>query len=321
MIELPTSGYIYPLGPKFEKSPIPDGYVELEKAVEMLGQVMFPVEWTGEERRIFEMGPTGQEFRSKVELETDQEFRNAVLMEQCELECEPYGGDPKLRYQIRSNFAKSPKTFVGMGDLPPLSTEALKEIEGGFTEEINRAKAVRERRGKVEDRFLREMLWPGALKAHYVALDGHFIEIEPHIWGGAEGKNYFKYGWVEILRPFGGTSKRPIFILESAVATASKLSPLTPGDGGDYKSSGMTSTGSIKTQTKRQKLLSTRIEDKKVLDKMETLLKNDPGVRSVTAASHAVVDEADGGGTWESRAKRLARKYTCSSRYNPRDPG
>lgn len=321
MNETPANSYSYPLGPKVEETPIPVGYVKLEEAVEVLGQAMFPGEWTGEERSISEWNSFGQEFRSKAEFELDREFRDAVFMFQCELECERYGGDPELRYQLRSNFAKGYVPYVPMDDLPPLPPEELEKIEGRFTDKFNLAKAVRDRREKVEDRFLREMLWPGALKAHYVALDGHFIEIEPHIWGGAEGKNYFKYGWVEILRPFGGTSKRPIFILESAVATASKLSPLTPGDGGDYKSSGMTSTGSIKTQTKRQKLLSTRIEDKKVLDKMETLLKNDPGVRSVTAASHAVVDEADGGGTWESRAKRLARKYTCSSRYNPRDPG
>ena len=287
MIETPENGYRYPLGPKVEEPPIPVGYIELQKAVEMLGQDMFPGEWTGEEREIIECNGYGQEFRSKVEIETDKDFRDAALMAQCELECEAYGGDPKLQYEIRRNVTENPKLYVDMKALLPLSAETLKEIEARFTDKFDLATAVRERREKVEDTFLHEMLWSGLLSAFYVDLAGKIIEIEPHIWGSAEGQNAFKYNWKEIPTYFGGTSKRPILIHETAIATALNSIPLIS-------------------------------DDKKLLEKMETLLKTDPKLRSINAASLAVADEAVGA-TWESKAKRLARKYTDAGKYNPRD--
>lgn len=289
MNETPANSYSYPLGPKVEETPIPVGYVKLEEAVEVLGQAMFPGEWTGEERSISEWNSFGQEFRSKAEFELDREFRDAVFMFQCELECERYGGDPELRYQLRSNFAKGYVPYVPMDDLPPLPPEELEKIEGRFTDKFNLAKAVRDRREKVEDRFLREMLWSGLLKAHYVALDGQLIQIEANIWGTVEGKNYFKSGWKEIPASLGGMSKKSILILESAVATALIPSPMISGD-------------------------------ERLLNKMETLLRTNSRVNSIKAASDAVADEIDGGGTEESRAKRLARKYKLAKRYDPKDP-
>jgi hypothetical protein len=287
--ETPKNRYSYPLGPKVEEPSIPVGYIELQKAVEMLGQDMYPGEWTGEEREIIDWNTFGTEFRSTVERDTDREFRDAVLIAQCELECKLYGGDPELRYQIRSNFAKGYVPYVAMDELPPLSTVALKEIEDLFADKIGLAKAVRERREKVEDRLLRDMLWSGSLKAHYVALDGRLTQIETNIWGAVEGKNYFTYGELSMPGHFGKTCKRPVLILEFAVTAALNSSSMISGE-------------------------------EKLLDKMEILLKTDPSVRSINAASYAVVDKADGGGTTESKAKRLARKYGLTDRYNPRDP-
>lgn len=285
MIETPAYRYSYPLGPKVEEIPIPVGYVKLGVAIEELGQAMFPGDWTGEERETIRWNTFGQEFRSNVEFETDREFRDEVLMAQCEIECELYGGDPKLRHQKRSNFAEGYVPYVPMDDLPPLSTESLKEIEGQFTENINQATAVRERREKVEDTFLREMLWAGLLQSYYAESDGQLIEIEPHIWGSVEGRNYLKYGWKEVLAPFDERRKTPILILESDL-----IARLT--NGGD---------------------------DEELLNKMEILLRTDPKVRSINAAADALVSEAVGGGTDESRAKRLARKYKRADKYNPKD--
>jgi|GEM_PF-5216042 len=290
MIETPANSYSYPLAPKVEEIPIPVGYVKLGDAVEEFGQAMFPSEWTGEEREFIKWNSFGQEFRSNIEFEADREFRDAVLMAQRELECDSYGGDPILRYGIRKNIVENPNLYAGMDDLPPLSTEALKKIEVKLSEKINQAKSVRERREKAEDKLLREMLWTGSLKAHYVALDGEIIELEPHIWGAAEGQNYFKYGELSIQGYFGKACKRPILVLESAAASALNSSPMIS-------------------------------DDEKLLDKMESLLKTDPRVKSISAAADALADEAVGGGTNESRAKRLARKYTRADRYNPKDSG
>jgi hypothetical protein len=64
MIKIPTNIYSYPLGPKATESPIPVGYIELTKAVDILGREMFPDDWTGDERGFFGTGAFGQEFRT-----------------------------------------------------------------------------------------------------------------------------------------------------------------------------------------------------------------------------------------------------------------
>jgi hypothetical protein len=56
------------------------------------------------------------------------------------------------------------------------------------------------------------------------------------------------------------------------------------------------------------------------LEKMQELLKRGGAIGSINAASFAVVDEARGGGSVESKAKRLARKYAKSGLYNPKRP-
>jgi len=84
MVRIPTSGHRSPLGPQVEKPLIPVGYMELEEAVDLLGREMFPGDWTGDEREFFGTGVSGQQFRSKIELEADRVVREAVLMAQCE---------------------------------------------------------------------------------------------------------------------------------------------------------------------------------------------------------------------------------------------
>jgi len=215
MIKIPTSGYSYPLGPKIEKPLIPAGYIELENAVDSFGREMFPDEWTGEERGFFGSGAFGQEFRSKIELETDQVFRDAVLMAQCELECESYGGDAKQRYKLRITPQNDDEPFMPMGDLPQLSPEAMKEIEQRFSGELIKAKAIRDRREKVEDKFLRELLWGGTLRAHCVEWGGRIVEIKPHTWGGPFGKPTFERGWINLPTDDGGEISRSILIRET----------------------------------------------------------------------------------------------------------
>jgi hypothetical protein len=320
MIKIPTSGYGYPLGPKIEKPPIPVGCVELEKAVDLLGREMFPDDWTGEERGFFGTGVFGQKFRSKVELETDRAFCEAILMAQCELECEIYGGDPAQRFHLRTTSQDDDDPFMPMGDLPRLPPQAMKEIERRFKREINQAKAVRERRENTEDRFLRELLWSGSLKAQYVNWDGRVVEIDAHIWGSAEGKRYFERGWVELSKHDGETNVRSILVHESSFLAILRPDPIAPDTDGVHLSPDMASTNTGVSRKGSRKLLPSNINDDDALDKMESLLKTDPSVRSVNAASYMVVEEAAGGGTIDSRAKRLARKYATSNRHDPRKP-
>jgi|APSaa5957512535_1039671.scaffolds.fasta_scaffold46925_2 hypothetical protein len=54
------------------------------------------------------------------------------------------------------------------------------------------------------------------------------------------------------------------------------------------------------------------------LEKMQKLLRRGGAIASINAASFAVVDDAEGTGTAENKAKRLARKYAKSGRYNPK---
>ncbi len=234
MIKVPTSGYKYPLGPKIEKTPIPVGYMELDKAVDALGKDMFPTDWTGEERGYFKTGYFGQRFRSKLEYETDSAFRDAVLYAQCELECEMYGGDPQQRYERRKSPADDDEPFVPMGALPTLPADKMEEIENQFSEQIAEAKAARDRRGKVEDVFLRQLLWSGSVTASFVAIDGKIAAMEPHSWGSEEGKHTFERGWVELDKGGGWTTTRPVLIEDSALEThlssSLKAKPLRSND-------------------------------------------------------------------------------------------
>jgi hypothetical protein len=309
MIKIPTSGYSYPLGPKIEKPLIPVGYIELKNAVDLLGREMFPDEWTGEERGFFGTGTFGQEFKSKIELETDRAFRDAVLMAQCELECESYGGDPKQRYKLRTTPEKDDEPFMPLGDLPRLTPEAMKEIEQRFVRELEKATAIRDRREKVEDRFRRELLWQGTLRAHCVEWGGRIVEIKPHTWGGPFGKPTFERGWISLPTDAGDEVTRPIFVLETEL-----LSAMSGG-----LANGEDDLGGTQLEGQGKKLSSPSLNDDDVLNKMEILLKETPSMRSINAASQAIAEEAVGGGTLESKAKRLARKYTRSSRYDPKN--
>lgn len=228
MIKIPRSGHSYPFAPKIEKTLIPPGYIELDEAVNLLGKAMFPDAWTGDERGFFCTGVWGQEFRSKIEYETDMAFRDAVLMAQCKLECELSGGDPKQRYCLQTRPQKDDEPFMPMGDLPELSNEEMLDIEHLFADEIEQAEAVRKRRENVEDRFLREMLWPATVIAHYIAGDGRIMGIEPHTWGSPSGKQDFERGWLELSTEDGNMTVRPILIRSEELDAVSDLSSADP---------------------------------------------------------------------------------------------
>lgn len=215
MPKLPKNQYSNPLRPKIEKTPIPVGYMELAAAVDVMGRDMYPDEWTGDERGYFKSGFGGQEFRSKIEHEADDAFRDAVLFAQCELECAPYGGDPNKRYELRKAPINDEEPFMPLGDLPTLSKEKMQEIEARFTDKIDAALAVRSRREKVEDVFLRQLLWSGSLTANVVAIDGKIAALKSHIWGSDEGKRIFERGWLELDKGGGWTSTRPVLIKEA----------------------------------------------------------------------------------------------------------
>tara|TARA_Y100000589_G_scaffold305962_1_gene320330 strand:- start:455 stop:1345 length:891 start_codon:yes stop_codon:yes gene_type:complete len=197
-----------------EKQLIPVGYLELGNAVDALGNDMFRTAWTGEERGYFKTGYFGQEFRSKIEYETDSAFRDAVLYARCELECEMYGGDPQQRYELRKAPVDDDEPFMPMGDLPTLSADKMKEIEGQFSEQLAKAMATRERREEVEDVFLRKLLWSGSVVANFVAIDGKVTGMEPHIWGTDEGKLIFERGWIELDKGSGCTTVRSVLVKE-----------------------------------------------------------------------------------------------------------
>lgn len=213
MIEIPKeAGYAYPLGPKMEKFPIPLGYFQLSEAVERLGLSMFPSEWTGEERAVFRAGAWGMVFRSEVEYEVARNLDLAVLRAECEKNCED-GGDPEQEFRRRAEPQRDDGSALDfMGDLPTLSKEEMKAVEAQFSDGIERAKSVRQRRERVEDRFLLEMLWSGVLQASRVALDGRITAIPPHTWAGPNGKRDFERGWVEESGDDFGTKVRPILI-------------------------------------------------------------------------------------------------------------
>lgn len=217
MIKIPKTSYTYPLSPKVERPPIPVGHIELNEAVELLGLAMFPGEWTREERAAFREGAFGQRFGSEIEYETNQAFRMAVTMAQCKKKCEIYGGDPAREFQLRTKPSKDDDPWFSLGDLPTLSKKETKEIEARYSDDFNRAKSVRHRRKQVEDRFLREMLWSGTLQGFYVAWDGRLSVIEPHTWGGPNGKRDFERGWVKVSGDDGGTEVRSILINQAAL--------------------------------------------------------------------------------------------------------
>ena len=227
MIKLPISGHRNPLAPKMKRAPIPVGYVELENAVDALGKDMFSSDWTGEERGFFKAGYAGQPFRSKIEYETDSAFRDAILYAQCEIECELYGGDPKHRYERRKAPVDDDGPFMPMGDLPTLSPEKMDELESRLAREIKEAEGVRDRREKVEDVFLRQLLWVGRIAAHYVGLDGKINALPSHMWGSDEGEQIFNRGWLELDKGGGWTTVRPILIrqteLEDHFAVPTKI--------------------------------------------------------------------------------------------------
>lgn len=210
MIKLPTSGHRNPSAPKIKRAPILVGYVELENAADALGKDMFSLDWTGEERGFFKTGYASQTFRSKIEYETDSAFRDAVLYAQCEVECELYGGDPKHRYERRKAPVDDDGPFMLMGDLPTLAPEKRAELESRFVSETKKAAGVRDRRGKVEDVFLRQLLWSGGIAVHYVGLDGKINTLPSHMWGSDEGERIFNRGWLELDKGGGWTTVRPI---------------------------------------------------------------------------------------------------------------
>ncbi len=195
-----------------------------------------------------------------------------------------------------------------LGDLPQLSSEKTKEIEYRFAEEIEKATAVRERRESVEDRFRRELLWQGTLRAHCVEWGGRIVEIRPHTWGGPFGKPTFERGWINLPTDDGDEVTRPIFVVETELYSA--ISGDHPNGEGDLSNAHNEAEGKNR--------LSSSINDKAALDKMETLLKTNLSTRSINAASHEVAEEATGGGTLDSKAKRLARKYVRSNRHDPK---
>jgi len=227
MVRIPTSGHRSPLGPQVEKPLIPVGYMELEEAVDLLGREMFPGDWTGDEREFFGTGVSGQQFRSKIELEADRVVREAVLMAQCELECGLNGGDPEQQYELWTTPQNDDEPFMPLGDPPRLSPEAMEEIEHRFSEGINQAISVRYRREKVEYKFLREMLWSGSLEAHYVAVNGKINNLEPYTWGSEDGKRDFERGWVERDKGGGWTTVRPVLIKSSELRDHLSSAPVT----------------------------------------------------------------------------------------------
>jgi hypothetical protein len=214
VMKVRTSGYNFPFGPKVEKSLTPVGYLELDYAVDALGKDMFPTDWGGEERGYFKTGYAGQKFRSKIEYETDSAFRDAVLYAQCELECDLRGGDPQRLYAQRKAPVDDDRSYIMEGDPPTLSTDKIKEIEEQFATQITEAKKTRGRREKVEDVFLRQLLWAGLITANYVAVDGKIVPIEEHIWGSDEGRRIFERGWLEIDKGGGLMSVRAVLITE-----------------------------------------------------------------------------------------------------------
>jgi hypothetical protein len=227
MGRIPTSGRGSPLGLRVERPLIPVGYIELEEAINLLGQKIFPGDWTGNERGFFGTGVFGRKFRSEIELEADRAFREAVLMAQCELECELDGGDPEQQYKLRTTPQNDDEPFLPLGDLPQLSSEAMKEIEQRLSAGINRAKSVRYRREQVEYKFLREMLWSGSLGAHYVAINGKINNLEPYTWGSEDGTRDFERGWVELDKGEGLTAVRPVLIKGSELRNHLFLAPAT----------------------------------------------------------------------------------------------
>jgi hypothetical protein len=237
MPKIPTNGYSNPLGPKIEKAPVPVGYIELNAAVDVLGTDMYPGEWTGDERGYFRTGAWGQKFRSKIEHETDDAFRDAVLFAQCELECELYGGDPKKRYKLRKASVDDKEPFMPLGDLPTLSKEEMQKIESHLSDKFKAALAVRSRREKVEDVFLRQLLWSGSLTANVVAVDGKVVALKSHIWGADEGKRIFERGWIELDKGGDSTSTRPVLIkasdLEPHLSSSLKAKPLSSDIGAE----------------------------------------------------------------------------------------
>jgi hypothetical protein len=237
MPKIPTNGYSNPLGPKIEKAPLPVGYIELAAAVDVLGRDMFPADWTGDERGYFRTGAWNQQFRSKIEHEVDDAFRDAVLFAQCELECALYGGDPKKRYELRKTPVDDEEPFMPLGDLPTLSKEEMQEIESRLSEKINAALDVRSRREKVEDVFLRQLLWSGSLTANVVAIDGKIAAIKSHIWGSDEGKRIFERGWLELDKGNGWTTTRPVLIkssdIEPNLSSSLATKPLTQSGTGE----------------------------------------------------------------------------------------
>jgi len=213
---------------------MPVGYIELEAAVDVMGRDMYPDEWTGNERGYFRTGFGGQKFRSKIEHETDVAFRDAVLFAQCELECEIYGGDPNKRYELRKTpINDDEEPFMPLGDLPTLSKKTMQEIESRLSDKFNAALAVRSRREKVEDVFLRQLLWSGSLTANVVAIDGKIAALKSHIWGSEEGKRIFERGWLELDKGGGWTSTRPVLIkasdFEPHLSSSLKAKPLSSG--------------------------------------------------------------------------------------------
>jgi hypothetical protein len=60
--------------------------------------------------------------------------------------------------------------------------------------------------------------------------------------------------------------------------------------------------------------------DDVLLEEMQNILTRRGTISSIHAASLELVEKATGNGTVENKAKRLARKYSKSDRYNPNQP-
>ena len=115
-VSLHTRGHPLETGPR--KEFIPDGMIPLTEARERLGRALFPGTWTGKECAGPFEGTWGRTFRSKSELEADRAYHEAKFRREYEAAGRAM---PKCDDEDGSSHQ--------YGDLPPLSSEALEEIE------------------------------------------------------------------------------------------------------------------------------------------------------------------------------------------------